>query len=119
MDAYFASYLIRFRLAGDELLWRWIGIVFNSPMVQQWMSRNIASWAGQYNVSQTALARLPLPIPPAAEMRVLLDQLPEQLEIAGDVEITLEQEGTNGLALRESILKAAFRRPPCAPGPDG
>jgi type I restriction enzyme S subunit len=64
LDAYFASYLIRFRLAGDEMLWRWIEYVFNSPIVRQWMSRNIASSAGQHNVTQGALVDMPLPISP-------------------------------------------------------
>jgi type I restriction enzyme S subunit len=107
-EAYFASYLIRFRLVGDHHLWRWIGYVFNSPIVRKWMISHIASSAGQYNVSQTALASLPLPIPPASEIRVLGDRLREQLGSADDANMVLEAESKNGLALRRSILKAAF-----------
>jgi type I restriction enzyme, S subunit len=108
LDAYFASYLIRFRLAGDEVLWRWIGYAFNSPIGRQWMGQNIASSAGQYNVSQSALAGMPLPIPPPAEMGVLVERLQEQLESADDADSALMQESTNGSALRQAILKAAF-----------
>jgi type I restriction enzyme S subunit len=108
LGAYFASYLIRFRLAGDEILWRWIGYVFNSPTVRQWMSRNIASSAGQYNVSQSALAGMPLPIPAPSEISVLVARLQEQLESAADADLALGQESTNGFALRQSILKSAF-----------
>jgi type I restriction enzyme S subunit len=108
IGSYFASYLIRFRLAGDEVLWRWIGYVLNSPTVRQWMSRNIASSAGQYNVSQTALAGMPLPVPPPSEMAVLSESIQDQLEGAHDSDLALGQERTNGLALRQSILKAAF-----------
>jgi type I restriction enzyme, S subunit len=107
-EAYFASYLIRFRLVGDHHLWRWIGHVFNSPIVRKWMISHIASSAVQYNVSQTALAGLPLPIPPASEIRLLGDRLREQLGSADDADLLLEAESTNGLALRQSILKAAF-----------
>jgi type I restriction enzyme, S subunit len=107
-EAYFASYLIRFRLVGDHHLWRWIGHVFNSPIVRKWMISHIASSAGQYNVSQTALASLPLPIPPASEIRLLDDRLRDQLGGADDADTLLEAESTNGLAIRQSILKAAF-----------
>jgi type I restriction enzyme, S subunit len=108
IEAYFASYLIRFRLSGDEVLWRWIGYVFNSPMVRSWKSRNIASSAGQYNVSQSALAGMPLPIPPPSEMGVLVERIQEQLERADDSDLVLGQERATSLALCQSILKAAF-----------
>jgi type I restriction enzyme, S subunit len=72
------------------------------------MISHIASSAGQYNVSQTALASLPLPIPPASEIRLLDDRLRDQLGGADDADVLLEAEGTNGVALRQSILKAAF-----------
>jgi type I restriction enzyme S subunit len=108
IEAYFASYLIRFRLVDDHHLWRWIGHVFNSQIARKWMISHIASSAGQYNVSQTALASLPLPIPPASEIRVLGDRLREQLGSADDADVLLEAESTNGLALCQSILKAAF-----------
>lgn len=39
---YFASYLIRFRLLGGDLIWRWVSNFFGSPVVRQWMSSRIA-----------------------------------------------------------------------------
>jgi type I restriction enzyme S subunit len=107
-DVYFASYLIRFRLVGDPVLWRWIAFVFNSPVVRQWMTKNIASSAGQYNVSQSSLAQLCIPLPPHAEMKVLTQHLTDQFASAEDTEGDIDRERSGGSALRQSILKSAF-----------
>jgi type I restriction enzyme, S subunit len=107
-DAYFASYLIRFRLLGDNMLWRWVGFVFDSPMVRQWMTKHIASSAGQYNVSQASLAQLSIPLPPHAELLELVQRLSNRLMSAEDTEGDIDREASSGSALRQSILKTAF-----------
>jgi type I restriction enzyme S subunit len=107
-DTYFASYLIRFRLLGDQVLWRWVAFVFASPLVRQWMTKHIASSAGQYNVSQSSLAKLSIPLPPYSEIEVLTQRLTDRLASAGDTEGDIDREAFGGAALRQSILKCAF-----------
>jgi type I restriction enzyme S subunit len=108
VEAYFASYLIRFRLVGDCDLWRWIGYVFDSPVARSWINKNIASSAGQFNISQGALARMPVPLPPIDEIRFLTAMLDAQVAIADDAESTLRAEETDSAVLKQSVLKVAF-----------
>jgi type I restriction enzyme, S subunit len=105
---YFASYLIRFRLLGGELVWNWISTFFESSTVRSWMTGQIASSAGQYNVSQTNLAQLPVPIPPPAETAEILRRVSEALSAAADTMAMLDAEAADAARLKQSILKAAF-----------
>lgn len=105
---YFASYLIRFRLLGGELTWKWVSTFFESPTVRSWISGQIASSAGQYNVSQTSLATLPIPIPPASEAAEILRRVTEAWAATADTLATLDAEAADAAHLRKSILKAAF-----------
>ncbi len=105
---YFASYLIRFRLLGGELMWRWISKFFESPPVRQWMNRQIASSAGQYNVSQSNLASLFVPVPPPSEMTEILRRVSEALAASSDTLAMLDAEAADAARLKQSILKAAF-----------
>jgi len=105
---YLASYLIRFRLLGGELMWRWVSKFFESPPVRQWMTRQIASSAGQYNVSQSNLASLLVPVPPASEMAEILWRVSDALAAAADTLVMLDAEAADATRLKQSILKAAF-----------
>ena len=105
---YFASYLIRFRLLGGELMWRWVSKFFESPPVRQWMMRHIASSAGQYNVSQSNLASLVVPVPPASEMAEILRRVSDALAAAADTLVIFDAEAADVARLKQSILKAAF-----------
>lgn len=114
---YFASYLIRFRLLGGDLIWRWVSNFFGSPVVRQWISSRIASSAGQYNVSQSTLAALHVPIPPAGEMSEILRRASDALSASDDTLATLEAEASDAARLRQSILKAAFEGRLCEQDP--
>jgi type I restriction enzyme, S subunit len=105
---YFASYLIRFRLLGGELMWRWVSKFFESPPVRHWMTRQIASSAGQYNVSQSNLASLLVPIPPPAEIVEILRRVSDALSASADTLAVLDAEAADAARLKQSILKAAF-----------
>ena len=102
-SSYFASYLIRFRLLGDAVLHRWIAALFAAPLVRDQVGRYAATSAGQYNISQTNLARFALPLPPADEMGELVSNLADS---ALDDGTWTGQE--TAVTLRQSILHAAF-----------
>jgi type I restriction enzyme, S subunit len=105
---YFASYLIRFRLLGGELMWRWVSKFFESPPVRQWMTHQIASSAGQYNVSQSNLASLLVPVPPPTEAAEILRRVSDALAASADTLAVLDDEAADAARLKQSVLKAAF-----------
>src|SRR5690606_21424578 len=63
----FASYLIRFRLVGSGILHRWLLTYWDSGWARPRLEAMAATSAGQYNLSQTALAKFPIPLPPEQE----------------------------------------------------
>lgn len=105
---YFASYLIRFRLAGGNLVQKWISTFFESATVRSWMMGQIASSAGQYNVSQSSLALMPVPIPPPAEATEILHRVSDALAAYDDTLALLDAEAADAARLKQSILKHAF-----------
>lgn len=105
---YFASYLIRFRIIDNLAVRRWIGIFFDTPVARTWIRKNIASSAGQYNISQSALMRMPIPVPPEPEITTALTAFTEMESIRMDAAAETSVAEETAPALRQSILKAAF-----------
>lgn len=103
ISSYFASYLIRFRLAASRVLQKWIATAFGSGLVRMQVGRFAATSAGQYNISQTNLAAFALPLPSEVEMQAALD-LFNDAPMASD-DWTADAEIAS---LRQSILHAAF-----------
>jgi len=108
-DVYFASYLIRFRLTGNDTLWRWIALVWHSHMVRDQVFAKAASSAGQYNVSMTELASFALPIPPEAEQVLLVNLVEARLKVADEMERQARASHDLLSRLERQILDAAFR----------
>ncbi len=100
---YFASYLIRFRLISMPTLQKWVSRMFASGLIRSQVIQFAATSAGQYNVSQSSLARLAIPLPPIAEIEIALKMLSDgQLNLADMPEIGEVAD------LRQSLLHAAF-----------
>ncbi|WP_235913723.1 restriction endonuclease subunit S [Teichococcus coralli] len=108
-DVYFASYLIRFRLVGNDTLWRWIALVWHSPMIRDQVFAKAASSAGQYNVSMTELASFALPIPPEAEQARLVNLVEERLKVTDEMERQARASHDLLSRLERQILDVAFR----------
>lgn len=97
---YFASYLIRFRLAGPPELHRWLNYIWQAPFVRTWIADSAATSSGQYNIGMPALAACPVPIPPEPEARAAVaridalmarrDRLADRTRDAAEVHAQLE-----------------------------
>ena len=105
---YFASYLIRFRIVEIPAIRRWIGMFFDTPVARTWTRKNIASSAGQYNISQSALMRMPIPVPPEPEIMTALIAFTEMESVRMDAAADTFIAEKAAPALRQSILKTAF-----------
>ena len=107
-DTYFASYLIRFRLASNSQLHSWIASVWHSHHVRQWMENNAASSAGQHNISVGLLNELQLPLPSLPEQSYIVSEVERRLSILANVEATVEAELKRAESTRQGILRRAF-----------
>ncbi len=105
---YFASYLIRFRIVDSPSVRRWIAMFFETPVARTWIRKNIASSAGQYNISQSALMRMPIPVPPEREITAALTAFMGMESIRADAAADTSVAELTAPALRQSILRAAF-----------
>lgn len=103
----FASYLIRFQLGSAEI-GDWVHLVLSSPQWRRQIVQAAASSAGQYNLNQSFLKRLQIPLPPKD---VRDEILRVQSEIGSELNrlkhgICLARK--RAAALRRSLLRAAF-----------
>lgn len=103
-----ASYLIRYRLRGNPSLWRWIGLVWNSPPVRRQIEAIAATSAGQYNISLRGLATIELPVPRHREIGSLADDLERQMSIAEVLAHEVDAIRERAQTLRDLTLRQAF-----------
>ena len=109
---YFASYLIRFRLCQPERLSRWISTIWHSPFIRSHALRESATTAGQYNLSQSKLARFPIPLPPETEMAKIVAKVDELMVLCDRLEEQVrEGERLNG-ELMASLAHAMTKTAP-------
>lgn len=107
-EHFFASYLIRFRLVQDVSLSDWVSVIWDSPPIRNWVIQEAATSAGQYNISQTALRGLAVPLPPTSEQQVIAEVVEQLFFIARRSEYTVKHEIMRADRIRQSILKHAF-----------
>jgi len=105
---YFASYLIRFRLAPEIAEGQWLSVWWHSPSVRSQVISEAATSAGQYNISMTALARQAIALPPKAEQHRIHDQVECLLSVGDEAERAMGQDLGRMTRLRQSILRLAF-----------
>ena len=104
----FASYLIRFRLVGDETIWSWISFAWDSNMLRSGIESRAATTAGQYNVSLSGLADLAVPLPPIDEQTEIVGEVERRMSAADRLEAALKQQLIRARATRQSLLYEAF-----------
>lgn len=107
-NCFFASYLIRLRLARVESLWRWFTFAWHTSVVRDQLVHDAASSAGQHNVSLSAASKYLIPLPPAREQERILVEV-DRLETGRASASRDSRVSRDRVAcLRQSILKWAF-----------
>lgn len=104
----FASYLIRFRLGGDETIWSWVSLAWDSNVLRSSIESRAATTAGQYNVSLSSLADLAIPLPSTDEQTEIISQVERRLSAADRLATALEQQLIRASATRQLLLREAF-----------
>ncbi|MDT0402620.1 restriction endonuclease subunit S [Streptomyces edwardsiae] len=103
----FASYLIRCRfLPGVDP--EWVNLVINSPMGRRYIRSVATQQVGQANVNGTKLGGMPIPLPPEAEQRRILDVVESHHSAALRLNSGIRQQGVKAALLRRSFLTEAF-----------
>ncbi len=105
---FFASYLIRFRLIAIDSLPIWINKIWNTFRIRTWIETRAATSAGQHNISQTVLNKLPLEIPSLLEQKKILEEIERSFSVIDQLEKTIDSNLKRAEKLRQSILKQAF-----------
>jgi type I restriction enzyme, S subunit len=103
---YFASYLVRFRLVGAD--GPWLKTYWESPDTRVRLEHLAATSAGQYNISQTAMRQVPVPLPPASELERIQSEVDRALSIVDETAADIGQELARLPRLRQSVLATAF-----------
>lgn len=103
----FASYLIRVRL-DDELDAHWVSTAINGPAGRRYIETVRTQQVGQANVNGTKLKDFPVPMPSIDVQRERLAQLDLARTWFRAVESEIHRALMRALALRRSILAAAF-----------
>lgn len=104
----FASYLIRFRLVGDESLWSWLSYSWDSRLVREKIEARSTTTAGQYNVSLSRLADLGIPLPARQEQTHIIQEVERRLTAAERLAVTLDEQLARARAMRQTLLSEAL-----------
>jgi type I restriction enzyme, S subunit len=104
----FASYLIRFRLIGNETIWSWVSLAWDSDTLRSSIESRAKTTAGQYNVSLSGLADLGIPLPPIDEQIEIGRQVDRRISAAERLAATLGRRLDHARVTRQSLLREAF-----------
>jgi type I restriction enzyme S subunit len=105
----FPDTLIRVRAIGWAIAPKFLANMWNSGLVRERIERSARTTAGIYKVNQTDLSNVQLPLPPRDEQERIVTEVERRLSVIEQVETTVETNLKRGEALRQSILRMAFR----------
>ena len=105
--ATFASYLIRVRFK-ENTNPHWANFIINSGYGRAYINSVVTQQVGQANVNGSKLKNFPLPSPPRDVQDILVAEHLEVVERANRIKSTIKSTELQGVALRRSLLNAAF-----------
>ena len=106
-EAVFASYLIRLRLIGNELLSGFVSLFFQSADYWQAIKEG-SSGSAQGGFNATKLGALTIPVPPLPEQHRIVAILDEAFDGIATANANAEKNLQNARALFESHLQSVF-----------
>ena len=109
-QCFFASYLICFRMVGDEVVRQWISFLMESPQQRRAIEILAATSAGQYNLSLSKLARLAFPFPPYKEAAHLIELIGQQLSLTRPLSTTIASQTKHSTDGRRYSFQSLPRR---------
>ena len=93
----------------DPALTAWVWRVANAPAGRRHMRNAASGTAGSMpKITGETVRSLPIPLPPRDEIVRLLSRIEEELNAAEEAEALIQAQESAAVALRQSILHAAF-----------
>ncbi|GGY08589.1 restriction endonuclease subunit S [Streptomyces hiroshimensis] len=102
-DAVHQNHLIRVR-PGGALLWRYLELVWNSPLVADQLLSVAQSSSGLYTLSTSKLKRVELPVPPLEEQQRIAEALEVLISHLDSAVSTLESSRRRLEGLRKTVF---------------
>jgi type I restriction enzyme, S subunit len=103
----FASYLIRVQFA-NGVLPDFVSFYINSIFGRMYIASVVSQQVGQANVNGTKLANMPVPLPPLAEQKRIVEEVERRLSVITATQQAIRANQTRSGRLRQSILQQAF-----------
>jgi len=105
----FPDTMMRVRFIRGELSAKWISAIWGSGLVRRQIERIAKTTAGIWKIAQPDLASIVVPVPPLKEQQAIIDLVEGQLSVIDHLESDLISKLTYAQALRQSVLRQAFR----------
>ncbi|MGW5245154.1 restriction endonuclease subunit S [Streptomyces sp. NPDC004129] len=106
-DVVHQNHLIRVR-PRDEIDPRYLGLVWNSPKIREYLSRVSSSSSGLHTLSVRKLQQVMIPLAPFADQQRIITALEDRLSQLGLQSQHIAVAGRRAASLRRSLLAAAF-----------
>lgn len=85
------------------------GLSANVGFSRRYVEQRIRTTAGQAGISGSDVKSLPVPLPPMSEQAAIMEYVEAQLSVIEHLERDLDTRLTSAQALRQSILRHAFK----------
>jgi type I restriction enzyme, S subunit len=85
-----------------------LSIYLQSQIAKGWLRSTTKTTTSQVNLAVTTCRRLPVPVPPELEQKVICELVEKALSYADDTLANIRASSSRSKALRQSVLKAAF-----------
>lgn len=108
-EAVFASYLVRFRVRGEIADPDYICQIINGPLGRAYISKHMGRAIGQVNISAGKMHEFPVPYPPIAEQRRIMNAVAEIDWLTDEVAQNTSSQLSAIEALPAALLAVAFR----------
>ncbi len=102
------NHIFRARLSSSDLSSEFISW-FGNTFGQRYFLREGTQTTNLASINMTKLSAFPVPLPPVAEQKVIIEEVERNLSIVDKLEAVVDEQIIRSMGLRQSILFAAFR----------
>ena len=100
--------LIRAKLVSPGALPSFVSVVANVGISRRYLAKRVRTTAGQAGISGGDLKGIPIPLPPSAEQKRIVEEVERRISVIVEIEATVKANLKRAERLRQSILHRAF-----------